>query len=398
MDWVLGKVVNQSDCRASFGNTKITDLVFANYAVFFAESLQVLVMALEALHEEAKPFGLEVSWFKTKVQVFGGLLYETVQSVHTCSEDIEILESFTYLGSAVHNDGGSRQEVLRRIGIAHGVMDLLNMSIWRCRYLCRRTKIQIFKLLVIPVLLYGCETWTLNSDLKRRIDAFELGDCKSGQEITPDVELDPFHFHSTCKTETIASVSSSFKVVTDFVTNAEEELLMKEVEPHLKRLKYEFDHWDDAIHGFREVERSRWSTRASSILDRARQAAFPDPCQKLPQTHVLDLDKAGVIKPHVDSVRFCGNIICGLCLLSDAVMRLRHVDLKDQVVDVLLRRGSFYIMRQVEDETRYNFTHEVLGEEESFFRGVTVVRGRRVSIMSRNQPSKPSPDAGPFIA
>ncbi|KAG0710360.1 Squamous cell carcinoma antigen recognized by T-cells 3 [Chionoecetes opilio] len=174
MDWVLDKVVDQSDCGASVGNTKITDLVFADDAVIFAESLEVLVMALEALLEEAKPLGLEVSWLKTKVQVFGDLLDEAVQSVHACGEDIEILESFTYLGSAVHNDGGSRQEVLRRIGIAHGVMDSLSGSIWRCRYLCRRTKIRIFKSLVIPVLLYGCETWTLNSDLKRRINAFEL--------------------------------------------------------------------------------------------------------------------------------------------------------------------------------------------------------------------------------
>ncbi|KAG0711504.1 hypothetical protein GWK47_020476 [Chionoecetes opilio] len=66
MDWVLGKVVNQIDCGASLGNTKITDLVFADDAVIFAESLEVLVMALEALHEEAKPLGLEVSRLKTK--------------------------------------------------------------------------------------------------------------------------------------------------------------------------------------------------------------------------------------------------------------------------------------------------------------------------------------------
>ncbi|KAG0718504.1 Troponin T [Chionoecetes opilio] len=62
-------VVDQSDCGASVGNTKITDLVFADDAVIFAESLEVLVMALEALHEEAKPLGLEVSWLKTKVQL-----------------------------------------------------------------------------------------------------------------------------------------------------------------------------------------------------------------------------------------------------------------------------------------------------------------------------------------
>ena len=48
--------------------------------------------------------------------MFGGLLDETVQSIHACSENIDILDSFTYLGSVVHNNGGSCQEVLRWIG------------------------------------------------------------------------------------------------------------------------------------------------------------------------------------------------------------------------------------------------------------------------------------------
>ena len=46
------------------------------------------------------------------------------------------------------------------------------MSIWHSRSLCRWAKIWIFKSLIIPVLLYGCETWTLNIELKRRIDVF----------------------------------------------------------------------------------------------------------------------------------------------------------------------------------------------------------------------------------
>ena len=74
MDWVLGRVVDQSHCGASVGNTKITDLVFADDAVIFAETLEILKLALGALHEEAKPLGLKVSWPKTKVRVFGGLL------------------------------------------------------------------------------------------------------------------------------------------------------------------------------------------------------------------------------------------------------------------------------------------------------------------------------------
>ena len=77
MDWVLGRVVEQSHCGASVGNTKITDLVFADDAAM--QSLEVLVM-------EVKPLGLKVSWAKTKVQVFGGVLDEAVQFVHACGD------------------------------------------------------------------------------------------------------------------------------------------------------------------------------------------------------------------------------------------------------------------------------------------------------------------------
>ena len=50
MDWVLGKVADQSHCGASFGNSKVADLVYADDAVIVAELLEVLVMALEVLH------------------------------------------------------------------------------------------------------------------------------------------------------------------------------------------------------------------------------------------------------------------------------------------------------------------------------------------------------------
>ena len=56
-----------------------------------------------------KPLGLQqVSSPKTKVLVFGGFIGEKVQSIHVCGKDIDILESFAYLGSVVHNNGGSR--------------------------------------------------------------------------------------------------------------------------------------------------------------------------------------------------------------------------------------------------------------------------------------------------
>ena len=81
-------------------------------------------------------------------------------------------------------------------------MDSLNTSIWRCWYLCRWTKIWNFKSLVIPVLLYGCETWTLNTDLKRRIDVFgtrclhrimgyRWNDFVSNQQLFRETDLRP---------------------------------------------------------------------------------------------------------------------------------------------------------------------------------------------------------------
>uniref|UniRef100_A0A8C4Q8Q3 Uncharacterized protein n=1 Tax=Eptatretus burgeri TaxID=7764 RepID=A0A8C4Q8Q3_EPTBU len=51
-------------------------------------------------------------------------------------------------------------------------MDSLDHGLWRCRYLCGRTKVRVFRSLVLPVLLYGCETWTLTKDLRRRLNSF----------------------------------------------------------------------------------------------------------------------------------------------------------------------------------------------------------------------------------
>ena len=172
MDWILGRAVSQSQCGATLGDTKVTDLDFADDVAILAESLETLVSALDAFCNEAKPLGLKVSWTKTKVQDFGGLLGEPAQSIRACGEDIEVTQNFTYLGSVVHNSGLSDQEVNRRIGLAAGVMNSIDRSVWRSRYLCRGTKLRVFRALILPVLLYGSETWTLSSALESRLDAF----------------------------------------------------------------------------------------------------------------------------------------------------------------------------------------------------------------------------------
>ncbi|WKX96779.1 hypothetical protein Q1695_012879 [Nippostrongylus brasiliensis] len=194
------------------------------------------------------------------------------------------------------------------------------------------------------------------------------------------------HFHNAASwpNQLKAAITASCRVTPAFVTEAEESELLKEVEPHMKRLRYEKNHWDDAIHLFREREHRKWSAPNENVIQRIRDASFPPGTHHLTYVHILDLHEDGVIRPHIDSVRYCGDVITGVCLLSDAVMRLRHKDRKDElIVDMLLPRRCLYRMGE---EGRYDFTHEVLSNDESFFDGKKVPKTRRISIICRDIP------------
>ncbi|XP_063976119.1 alpha-ketoglutarate-dependent dioxygenase alkB homolog 7, mitochondrial [Diachasmimorpha longicaudata] len=177
---------------------------------------------------------------------------------------------------------------------------------------------------------------------------------------------------------------STMRIFPEFITRREEEELFNEVEPYMKRLRYEFSHWDDAIHGYRETERAKWNEENTKIIDRVRKLAFPPGMPQLGLVHVLDLAPEGRIKPHVDSVRFCGDVIAGLSLLTDCIMRLTLVgNEKDCREDFLLPRRSLYIMSGV---ARQKYNHEVLGPEESIYQGEKIIKGRRISVICRSEP------------
>ncbi|XP_069557189.1 alpha-ketoglutarate-dependent dioxygenase alkB homolog 7, mitochondrial isoform X2 [Brachyistius frenatus] len=149
--------------------------------------------------------------------------------------------------------------------------------------------------------------------------------------------------------ELVRRLGSQVEVRAGFITEDEEAALLGELEPGLKKKRYEFDHWDDAIHGYRETERASWGAACEEILSRVRSAAFPEGSPLLGPVHILDLDKTGYIKPHIDSVKFCGSTIAGLSLLSDSVMRLVKEDAASEWLDLLLPRRSLYILRVPDD-------------------------------------------------
>ena len=89
MDWILGRMSERSSCGASFGNVKISDIDFADDAVIFAETLHILLGALEVLNKESEPLGLRVSWVKTKIQAFNDILDAAILSVPVLGEDVD---------------------------------------------------------------------------------------------------------------------------------------------------------------------------------------------------------------------------------------------------------------------------------------------------------------------
>ncbi|KAJ8383732.1 hypothetical protein AAFF_G00215740 [Aldrovandia affinis] len=228
------------------------------------------------------------------------------------------------------------------------------------------------------LLVTGIKQFSNKSLLRPRGSLSSVSKCSEGPEDRNVRQL-------LCGSSPVvlAKVRGNVEVLEDFISEDNERALMEELEPGLKKKRYEFDHWDDAIHGYRETERVQWSAACEVVLGRVRKVAFPEASALLGPVHVLDLDKAGYIKPHIDSIKFCGTTIAGLSLLSDSVMRLVSADNAADWLDLLLPRRSLYILR---NHARFNFTHEILKDEESFFSGKRVPRHRRISVICRNFP------------
>ena len=116
-------MLERSSCSASLGNVKISHLDFTDDAIILAETLDVLVGALEALNGESELLGLWLSWVQTKIQAFNDIFDAAILSVPVCGAGVEVMERFTYIGSDIHVSAGCEPEVNRHLGGAWGVID-----------------------------------------------------------------------------------------------------------------------------------------------------------------------------------------------------------------------------------------------------------------------------------
>ena len=88
-------------------------------------------------------------------------------------ETMETVSDFIFLGSKITADGDCSHEIKRRLLLGKEVMTNID-SILKSRDITLPTKVRIVKAVDFPVVLYGCESWTIKKAERRRIDAFEL--------------------------------------------------------------------------------------------------------------------------------------------------------------------------------------------------------------------------------
>ena len=88
-------------------------------------------------------------------------------------ETVETVSDFIFLGSKITTDGECSHEIKRRLLLGRKLMTNLD-SILKSRDITLPTKVRLVKAMVFPVVMYGCERWTVKKAERQRIDAFEL--------------------------------------------------------------------------------------------------------------------------------------------------------------------------------------------------------------------------------
>ena len=162
-------------CRAEWvpswnqvGRRNINNLRYADDTTLMAESKDELKSLLMKVKEETEKAGLKLNIQKTKAMASG-----PITSWQIDGETMETVTDFIFLGSKITADSDCSHEIKRCLLLGRKAMTNLD-SILKSRDITLPTKVCLVKAMVFPVVMYGCESWTVKKAECRRIDAFEL--------------------------------------------------------------------------------------------------------------------------------------------------------------------------------------------------------------------------------
>ena len=144
----------------------INNLRYADDTTIMAESEEELKSLLMKVKEESEKVGLKLNIQKTKIMASGPITSWQGETVETVSD-------FIFGGFKITADGDCSHEIKRRFLLGRKVMTNLD-SILKSRDITLPTKVCLVKAMLFPVVMYGCESWTVKEVEHQKIDAFEL--------------------------------------------------------------------------------------------------------------------------------------------------------------------------------------------------------------------------------
>jgi len=160
--------LEETQTEIKIARRNINNLRCADDTTLMAESEEELKSLLMKVKEESEKVGLKLNIQKTKI-----MASSPTTSWEIDGETVETLSDFIFLGSKITADGDCSHEIKRCLLLGRKVMTNLD-SIFKSRDITLPTKVHLVKAMVFPVVIYGCESWTVKKAECRRIDAFEL--------------------------------------------------------------------------------------------------------------------------------------------------------------------------------------------------------------------------------
>ena len=143
--------LEETQAGIKIARRNINNLGYADDTTLMAESKEQKSLLIK-VKEETEKVGLKLNIQKTKIMASGPITSWQI--------DVETVADFIFLGSKITADGDCSHEIKRRLLLGSKVMTNLD-SIFKSRDITLPTKVQLVKAMVFPVVMYGCESWTV---------------------------------------------------------------------------------------------------------------------------------------------------------------------------------------------------------------------------------------------
>ena len=160
--------LKEAQAGVKVAGRNINNLRYVDDTTLMAESEEELKSLLMKVKEESENVGVKLKIQKTKIMASG-----PITSWQIDGKTVETVADFIFLGFKITADDDCSHEIKRRLLLGRKVMTNLH-SILKSKDITLSTKVHLVKATFFPVIMYGCESWTIKKTERRGIDAFEL--------------------------------------------------------------------------------------------------------------------------------------------------------------------------------------------------------------------------------